>query len=69
VGKEMYKRRGGWKYFKSEARLQKYMLNKKIINYLTYSENIAIRFIVQAVMPNSIRGFIFKKFARKQINY
>ena len=26
VGKEMYQRRGGWKYFKSEAKLQKWML-------------------------------------------
>ena len=33
VGKEMYQRRGGMKYFKSEARLQKYMLDKDIINW------------------------------------
>jgi glycosyltransferase involved in cell wall biosynthesis len=31
VGKEMYKRRGGWKYFKSEKALQKYMKKHKII--------------------------------------
>ena len=32
VGEEMYKRRGGMRYFKSEARLQKYMLDNQIIN-------------------------------------
>ena len=31
VGEEMYQRRGGWKYFKSEAKLQYYMYSKGII--------------------------------------
>ena len=34
VGKEMYQRRGGMKYFKSEAKLQKWMLQKKIISQM-----------------------------------
>ena len=28
VGEEMYQRRGGWRYFRSEARLQRFMLNR-----------------------------------------
>lgn len=67
VGKEMYQRRGGWRYFKSEAKLQKYMLSHGIINLFTYLNNVLIRFIIQVLMPNQIRGFIFKKFARKKI--
>jgi len=66
VGEEMYQRRGGWRYFKSEAKLQKYMLNKGIINIFTYINNVAIRLILQMLMPNKLRGFIFKKFARKK---
>lgn len=66
VGKEMYQRRGGWKYFKSEAKLQGYLLNHSIINIFTYISNIAIRFILQVMMPNSVRGLVFRKFARKQ---
>ena len=31
VGENMYARRGGWKYFKSEAKLQKYMYNHNLI--------------------------------------
>lgn len=64
VGKEMYNRRGGWKYFKSEARLQKYMRRKKIIGIGTYYINIIKRFILQILLTNKLRGWIFKKFAR-----
>lgn len=64
VGADMYKRRGGRKYFKSEKYLQKYMLEKKIINRKTYFLNVTKRWIVQVLMPSSIRGWVFKKFAR-----
>lgn len=64
VGADMYKRRGGRKYFKSEKFLQKYMLDKKIITRKIYLSNIAKRWILQVLLPNSIRGWVFKKFAR-----
>ena len=65
VGKEMYQRRGGWKYFRSEAKLQKFMLKNKIIGFGTYVVNVTKRFIVQVLLPNKLRGWVFKKFARK----
>lgn len=68
VGKDMYKRRGGWKYYKSEAKLQKYMLKHKIIKFPTYLSNKTKRFIVQVLMPNNLRGWVFKKFARGKVN-
>lgn len=64
VGTDMYKRRGGIKYFKSELGLQNYMLRKKIIGIEQYLYNSIIRFIIQVIMPNNIRGYIFKRFAR-----
>jgi len=64
VGSEMYKRRGGVKYFKSEAKLQKYMLKNKVISFVTFMINVNKRLIVQVLLPNSIRGWVFKKFAR-----
>ena len=67
VGEEMYKRRGGRKYFCSEARLQKYMLTHNIISYPRYAYNVLIRWIVQVVMPNRIRGWLFQAFARRII--
>lgn len=66
VGEDMYNRRGGLRYFKSEARLQKYMLKNKIIGFGTYFSNVSKRFIVQVLLPNKIRGFVFKKFAREK---
>lgn len=67
VGADMYRRRGGIKYFKSEAKLQKYMFDNKIIGFATYVMNISKRLIVQVFMPNSIRGWVFKKFARNSV--
>lgn len=65
VGKEMYQRRGGWRYFKSEARLQRYMLSRRIISLPRYCYNTLGRFAIQVAMPNKLRGLIFQKFFRK----
>ena len=65
VGEDMYKRRGGWRYFKSEAKLQRYMCKQGVIGLARYFYNVAIRFVVQVVMPNSVRGWVFRTFARK----
>ncbi len=67
VGKEMYNRRGGWKYFKSEAKLQGYMQKHKFIGWGTYLVNVTKRFIVQVLLPNRLRGWVFKKFAREKV--
>ena len=66
VGKEMYQRRGGLKYYKSEKALQKYMRKNKIIGFGTYLSNVMKRFIVQVLLPNKLRAWVFKKFARKK---
>jgi len=65
VGADMYRRRGGWKYFKSEKGLQDYMLRHHIISLPRYCYNVLGRFAVQVAMPNRLRGFIFQKLFRK----
>lgn len=65
VGADMYNRRGGVRYFRSEARLQRYMLDEGLIGFGRYCINIMKRLIVQVLLPNSARGYIFRKFARK----
>ena len=65
VGEEMYQRRGGWKYFKSEAKLQRYMLKHSVISLPKYLYNVLLRFAVQVMMPNKVRGWVFRMFARK----
>lgn len=66
VGEDMYQRRGGIKYFKSEAKLQKYMLDNKIIGLPRYIINVSERLVLQVLMPNKLRGFIFQKLARSR---
>lgn len=65
VGEDMYRRRGGWRYFQSEARLQKYMLDHQIIGLPRFLLNVSERFMLQVLMPNGLRGWVFKNFARK----
>ena len=67
VGEEMYRRRGGWKYFKSEARLQGWMLRHKIISLPQYCMNVLLRLCVQVMMPNCLRGLVFRRLFRKQV--
>lgn len=65
VGEEMYARRGGWKYFRSEEGLQRYMLRKGMISLPRYIYNTVGRFVVQVALPNKIRGWVFRKFFRQ----
>lgn len=65
-GEDQYARRGGMKYFKSEEGIQRLMLDNKLINRYEYSVNVAKRLIVQLVLPNWLRGWVFRTFARKK---
>ena len=65
VGNEMSSRRGGWKYFSSESKLQSYMLKKRIISYPRYLYNIAIRFAGEVAIPNTLRTRLFKLMREK----
>lgn len=67
TGKGQFSRRGGYKYFKSEKFVQKYMLKNKIISPFTYFMNTMKRFVVQVLFPSSLRGFVLRKFARKKV--
>ena len=66
VGKEMYARRGGYKYYKSERDLFKFMYKNKVINWFEYQKAKAIRMVVQVLMPNYVRQVFFKTFARSK---
>ncbi len=61
-----FARRGGWKYYKSERDLFKYMYKHKIIGWFAYQKAKWIRFILQVLMPNFMRKWIFKNFARRK---
>lgn len=65
VGEEMYARRGGLKYFKSEAAIQRLMLDNKLISWPRYAYNVFGRWCIQVAMPNWLRGFVFRTLFRK----
>lgn len=66
VDKETYNRRGGMKYYKSEKEVFRFMKKNKIINFCNYLSAMSKRFILQVLLPNKLRGYIFRKFARKK---
>ena len=63
---DSYMRRGGLRYFKSEAALQLYMYKNKVISFARLITNVSIRLLVQILIPNRLRKWIFKKFFRAQ---
>jgi hypothetical protein len=67
INEEFYNRRGGWRYFLSEFRLQRIMYSKNIISLPRFLFNSSVRLILQVVLADSIRGFIFKKLFRKKV--
>jgi len=65
-GANQYARRGGKKYFDSEIGIKKLMLEKGMISRKEYLINYIERFIIQLMLPNSVRGWVFRTFARKR---
>ena len=64
-GIDQYARRGGRRYFRSEKGVQKYMLEHKMIGPFRYLYNVSLRFAVQILMPNRIRGLAYKIYREK----
>ena len=64
VNAAMYGRRGGWKYFKSNKALSGQLYRLGLISLATYCFNVAVRFCVQVLMPNSWRRTFYKKALR-----
>lgn len=64
AGSDMYKRRSGWKYSKSQRYLFKYMKDTEFITYVQYTKNIVIR-TLSSIAPNSLRKMMFETILRK----
>ncbi len=62
---DMFMRRGGYSYFKSNKMLQKFMLESGFISRYRYIMNVCERFAVQVAMPNKIRKLFYLKALRK----
>ena len=64
AGSDMYLRRAGWKYAKTQAKLFKYMKNSGFIGSGQYVKSCVIR-SGSALAPNWLRKFMFEKVLRK----
>lgn len=64
-GADQYARRGGRKYYESEKGIKKLQLENKMISKGEYLYFVMQRYIIQILMPNWLRGWVFRTFARK----
>lgn len=64
AGSDMYLRRAGWKYAKTQAKLFKFMKEQGFIGEGQYIKSCVIR-SGSALAPNGLRKFMFEKVLRK----
>ncbi len=63
AGMQMYKRRAGWSYVKSQNELFKYMRDSGFISVKQYLLSMTVR-TLSTFMPNMVRGWMYKIFMR-----
>ncbi len=64
IDRNTFARRGGKTYFQQEKAIFKFMRQNGLISGGTYIKNILIRFIVQRILPNSVRKWLYQKAFR-----
>lgn len=64
VGEDMYERRGGLSYYRKYKEGRKRVYATGYISRFDYLYTLSAQFAV-ALMPNKLRGFIYKKLLRK----
>ena len=63
TGSELYRRRAGWKYAKSEGKLFRYMAETGFISKTDCIRSTTTRAIA-AMIPNQLRGALMRRFFR-----
>lgn len=64
IGENMYERRGGYAYYKKYKAARKQIRGTGYISWFDYISSLFAQFVV-AMMPNKLRGFVFKKILHK----
>lgn len=64
IGKDMFERRGGWSYYKKYRQGRKKVYQTGYISWWDYKYTLLIQFVV-ALLPNKLRGFVFKKLLHR----
>ncbi|MBE6631285.1 MAG: glycosyltransferase [Ruminococcaceae bacterium] len=61
---DMYRRRGGFSYFKDTLKMEKFLLKTKTISIFRFISNISIRFVSSCLLDPKIRGKLFMRYMR-----
>jgi len=61
---DMYRRRGGLRYWWNEVRLQLFSFNQGTTTFWRFLFGSGLRFIVQVLMPGHFRKMFYRKFLR-----
>ena len=64
IGKGMYERRGGISYYKKYKEGRKKVRQTGYISFWDYRISLIIQFVV-AILPNKVRGWVFKKILHR----
>jgi glycosyltransferase involved in cell wall biosynthesis len=64
IGKEMFDRRGGWAYYKKYKQARKRVYDTGYISWWDYEYTLLVQLAV-ALMPNKLRGFVFKRLLHR----
>ena len=62
----MYGRRSGWDYFRRTVRMERFLLDRKLVGPVGFALNVAVRFLGTVICPDGLKGFFFKVFMRKK---
>lgn len=65
VGADMFERRGGWKYFLKYKEGRKKVYDTGFISRWDYDYTLMVQLVV-ALMPQKLRGFVFKKILHRE---
>ena len=62
---EMFGRRGGKAHFKTALTFEKYLLESGFISFPEYLRNLAERFVVEVLIPDSVRAKLYRGLLRR----
>lgn len=66
IGKDFYKRRGGWRYMKTILKFKTEQLKNGYFSFKDYLITV-IPHICVCLLPNNLRDFIYRNFLRKKV--
>ena len=64
-GYDQFARRSGWKYYLDHCAIFRYMYREGLISWGRLAYNYIVRFVVQFLMPNGLRTWVYQHVLRK----